>query len=77
MDEKEIKELLLQENEEFRKLYQEHQKCEQELAELRARQFLPETERMKEKELKKKKLQLKDEMYRLIEEYRQRMRHDV
>jgi len=76
MDEKKIKEYLLQENEEFKRIYEEHQECEQQLAELRTRLFLFEEDRFKEKELKKKKLRLKDEMFRMIEEYRQRMKNN-
>lgn len=72
MDEKAIKDILLRENEEFRRIFEEHQKCEQQLAELRGRNFLLEEERLKEKELKKTKLRLKDEMYRMILEYRKR-----
>lgn len=76
MDEQAIRELLLQESEEFRNLYEEHQKCERQLAELSWRNFLSEDDRLKEKELKKKKLLLKDEMYRMIIEYGRRMRGD-
>ncbi len=70
MDEKDIKDILIKENEEFRKIFEEHQKCEQQLAELRARNFILEEDRLKEKELKKIKLRLKDEMYRMIMEYK-------
>lgn len=76
MDEQAIRELLLQESEEFRNLYEEHQRCERQLAELSRRNFLSEDDRLKEKELKKKKLLLKDEMYRMIIDYGRRMRGD-
>lgn len=72
MTEERIKENLLKNNEGFRKIYQEHQRCEQMLSELRAKSFLTEEERLQEKMLKKKKLRLKDEMYRMIMEFEKR-----
>ncbi|MDI6698771.1 MAG: DUF465 domain-containing protein [Candidatus Saccharicenans sp.] len=72
MTEEKIKEILLKNNENFRKIHQEHQQCEQSLDQLRSKSFLTEEERLQEKMLKKKKLKLKDEMYRMILEYRQR-----
>jgi len=69
MNEDKIKEILLKESEEFRKVYEEHQRCEQALAELQSRGFLSDEEKVQEKLLKKKKLSLKDEMYRMILEY--------
>lgn len=70
MDEKELKEILLKENEEFRKAYQEHQCYEKKLEDFKKKGFLSEEEKLKEKELKKKKLALKDKMYYLMTEYR-------
>ena len=70
MEEKELKELLLKENEEFRKAYREHQQHEKKLEKLKKKSFLTEEEKLKEKELKKKKLALKDRMYYLMSEYR-------
>ncbi len=72
MTEEKIKEILLKDNEDFRKIHREHQQCEQSLEQLRSKSFLTEEERLQEKMLKKKKLKLKDEMYRMILEYRQR-----
>jgi hypothetical protein len=77
MIEEKIKEILLQNSEEFRKIYQEHQSCEQSLAEIQARSFLTEEERLQEKLLKKKKLRLKDEMYQMIMEYERQSGHNV
>ncbi len=67
--EEKIKEKLLENNELFRKIYQEHQACERKLDELRSKSFLSEEEKLQEKMLKKKKLKLKDEMYRMIIEF--------
>ncbi|MCX8159672.1 MAG: DUF465 domain-containing protein [Candidatus Saccharicenans sp.] len=72
MTEERIKEILLKDSEIFRKMHQEHQQCEQSLEQLRSKPFLTEQERLEEKMLKKKKLRLKDEMYRMILEYGKR-----
>ncbi|MFQ6109465.1 MAG: hypothetical protein ACE5L7_07930 [Candidatus Aminicenantales bacterium] len=70
MEEEEIKEILLKENEEFRKAYRMHQQYEKKLEEFKKKGFLSEEEKLQEKELKKKKLALKDKMYYLMIEYR-------
>lgn len=66
MKEEKIKEILLQQDEDFKKIFLEHQQCEQALSELWAKSFLSEEDKLREKQLKKKKLKLKDEMYRMI-----------
>lgn len=70
MEEKELKEILLKENEEFRKAYKKHQQCDKKLEQLKKKDLLSDEEILKEKELKKKKLFLKDKMYYLMIEYR-------
>jgi len=70
MEEKELKELLLKENEEFKKAFQEHQRLEKQLKRFKEKNFLTEEEKLQERELKKKKLALKDRMYFLMSEYR-------
>jgi uncharacterized protein YdcH (DUF465 family) len=70
MREKELKELLLKENEEFRKANKLHQQLEKKLEKLKIKSFLTEAEKQEEKELKKKKLVLKDKMYYLMTEYK-------
>jgi uncharacterized protein YdcH (DUF465 family) len=70
MKEKELKELLLKRNDEFRKAYREHVQLDKKLEKLRKKSFLTEAEKMDEKELKKRKLVLKDKMYYLMTEYR-------
>jgi len=74
MEEKEIKELLLKDNEEFRKTFEQHQQFEKRLDKLKAKSFLTNEEELEEKELKKKKLILKDKMYFLMTEYRKSLR---
>jgi uncharacterized protein YdcH (DUF465 family) len=70
MDENQLKELLLNESPEFKKIYKEHQSCEKKLELFKSKSFLTEEEVLEEKELKKQKLSLKDRMYRLMAEYR-------
>ncbi|OGD25797.1 MAG: hypothetical protein A2V57_00065 [Candidatus Aminicenantes bacterium RBG_19FT_COMBO_65_30] len=69
MDEKELKDLLLRENAEFRRAHDDHQVCEQALATIRGKAYLTPAEADEERELKKKKLALKDRMYRLMSDY--------
>jgi len=70
MEEKELKELMLEKNEEFRKVHKQHQEYEKELEKFKEKSFLTEEEKLKEKELKKKKLALKDRMYFMMIEFR-------
>lgn len=70
MDEKALKELMLRENVDFRKLYEEHQACEKRLEELRNKSFLSEEEKLEERELKKHKLAFKDRMYLMMSDFR-------
>ena len=66
----EIRERLMQEDAEFRKLAAEHQTYDQQLTELESRHFQSEEEKLTEKNLKKKKLALKDQMYAMVQKYR-------
>ncbi|MFZ2054936.1 MAG: DUF465 domain-containing protein [Candidatus Aminicenantales bacterium] len=70
MDEQALKELMLRENEDFRKLHDEHQECEKRLEILQLKSFLSEEEKLEERELKKRKLALKDKMYLMMAEFR-------
>ncbi len=69
MDEKELKELLLRENAEFRRAHDDHQACEKALDAIRGKAHPSAAETDEERELKKKKLALKDRMYRLMSDY--------
>jgi uncharacterized protein len=69
MEEQALKELLAGENPDFRAVYEEHLKLEKALEELKLKSFLTEEESFREKEFKKKKLVLKDKMYRMMSEY--------
>lgn len=69
MDEQALKELLLKENAEFRRTHEDHQACEQALDAIRGKARLTPADVDEERELKKKKLALKDRMYRLMADY--------
>jgi len=66
----EFRERLIQEDAEFRKLAAEHQACDQQLTELESKQYQSEEEKLSQKNLKKKKLALKDQMYAIMQKYR-------
>lgn len=70
MDEQALKELLARDNGEFRKVLEEHRACERELDDLRRASPLSEESAVREREIKKRKLALKDRMYRMMQEYR-------
>ena len=69
MDEQALKEILLRENAEFRRAHEDHQACEKALEGIRGRGFPTPADEDAEREIKKKKLALKDRMYRLMSDY--------
>lgn len=69
MDEETIKRLLMEEDQEFSKLVQEHQECEKMLRKFDEKKYLTEEEKLKEIEIKKIKLGLKDKIYQKIRNY--------
>jgi uncharacterized protein len=70
MEEEELKEFLARESPDFKKAFEEHQRCATALDMLTGKPFLTDEEKLEEKELKKRKLILKDKMYQLMFEYR-------
>jgi uncharacterized protein YdcH (DUF465 family) len=64
-----VREVLLQENEEFQRLAQKHEELEERLTFLSGKIFLSDEEKLEEVTLKKKKLALKDKMAALIRNY--------
>ena len=73
MGETELREQLMTENEEYRRLATEHQSYAERLELLKNRHHLSEEEKFQEIMLKKKKLFLKDQMYSLLQKYRREM----
>jgi uncharacterized protein YdcH (DUF465 family) len=65
-----IKEILIEKNDEFRRLYLKHQRYEQELLDLYSKRVKTQDDLLWEQNLKKKKLQIKDAMQELIIRYR-------
>jgi len=70
MNEDELRDRLLRQNEDFKRLFDEHRRHEKRLEFLRSKPFLTGEEEVEEKELKKRKLALKDQMYRMMSAYR-------
>jgi hypothetical protein len=66
-----LRELLLQTDEEFHNLSDKHQALETRLHELTAKHYLSEPEQLEEVNLKKQKLQLKDRMEDILRRHRQ------
>jgi uncharacterized protein YdcH (DUF465 family) len=70
LNDEEIKELLRRENEEFKKLDEEHRSLKALLAEIDRKVYLSTDEEMERKKLQKLKLNKKDRMAELVREYR-------
>ncbi|MBN2382596.1 YdcH family protein [bacterium] len=66
MNEVVLKQRLMDENPEFARLVQRHQQYDHELQNLVNQPYLSPEEQMKETQLKKMKLRLKDEMARIM-----------
>lgn len=75
MKEEEIKEHLISENAEFRRLCEEHRHYEGKLNELHNRHHMTEQDHLEEVQLKKKKLQLKDQMNSMMSKFRNELSH--
>ena len=75
MKEEEIKDHLMSANPEFRRLVEEHKLYEGQLNELHSRHHLSDQDHIEEVRLKKKKLQLKDQMNSLIQKFRSELSH--
>ena len=69
----ELREQLLKDNAEFRRLAAEHQYYSNQLDDLINKHFLNEEEQLQEKTLKKKKLMLKDQMYSMVQKVRKQL----
>jgi uncharacterized protein YdcH (DUF465 family) len=65
-----LKNLLLETNEEFRTLASKHHELDDRLHQLTTKHYLSDAEQFEEISLKKRKLQMKDRMESIIREYR-------
>jgi len=70
LNDEEIKELLRRENEEFKKVDEEHKSLKSLLAEMDRKVYLSADEEIERKKLQKLKLSKKDRMAEFIREYR-------
>jgi len=75
MKEEEIKEHLMSESPEFRRLVDEHRQYEAKLGELLNRHHMTDQDRLEEVTLKKRKLYLKDQMNSMIQKFRNQPSH--
>ena len=71
LDEETIKKILISEDQEFNKLILDHQHCEQQLRLMDEKKYLTDEEKIKQVEIKKIKLGIKDKIYHKIRLYRQ------
>ncbi|HXW62710.1 MAG TPA: YdcH family protein [Candidatus Acidoferrales bacterium] len=69
-----IRQSLLANDPEFQKLAEEHSRCESQLDQILKSSYLNSEELMRETALKKRKLQLKDRMERILAQHQQALR---
>jgi len=67
----ELKDELLQSDDEFRGLYAEHQDCERRLGEINQKTLLSQEDEIEEKKIKLHKLALKDRMENILRTHRE------
>ena len=70
MKETKITGILRAENDEFKKLEEEHKKLDKYLDEIASKKYLTSDEEIEKKKIQKMKLQYKDRMAQLIREYK-------
>lgn len=70
VDAHQLRDLLLQSDQEFRELALKHHELDDRLHELSSRAFLSESEQIEEVQLKKRKLLLKDRMEGILQRHR-------
>jgi len=70
----EVSEILRKENDEYKKLYEEHKQLEQILADIDKNKYLTPEEELERKRIQKQKLIKKDSMAALIREYKKKLK---
>jgi uncharacterized protein YdcH (DUF465 family) len=70
-----LKALLLETNDEYRRLASQHHELDERLVRLESKHYLSDDEQFEEVTLKKRKLHLKDKMEVILREYRQGHAH--
>lgn len=66
-----LKQELIASNENFRNLFEEHQRLERRLIELQEKTLLAEEDELEEKQIKRQKLHLKDQMEAILRDHRE------
>ncbi|HBH62904.1 MAG TPA: DUF465 domain-containing protein [Nitrospiraceae bacterium] len=74
MKDEEIMRILRNENEEYKKLEEEHRRLDQSLDEMLKKKYLTPEEEVEKKKIQKQKLQYKDRMAQIIRDYNQGVR---
>ncbi len=74
MKDDEIADTLMEQNQEYKKLHEEHKRLKQTLAEMDRNKYLTSEEEMERKKLQKQKLHKKDRMAEIIREYKQKLK---
>ena len=69
-DAQEVKNFLLQSDQQFRQLAEQHHQLDDRLHQLIEKHYLSDTEQFEQVTLKKKKLALKDQMESIVREYK-------
>ena len=77
MREEEIIEILKKENEDFRKLYEEHRHLDRLLDEINRKPYLTPEEEFEKKRMQKEKLYKKDKMAEMIRQYRLKLAQET
>ncbi len=70
----EIVEILRKENEEFKRLEEEHRRLEETLSQIDKKKFLTADEEIERKKIQKQKLRNKDLMADMVRQYKQRIK---
>ncbi len=73
MEDRKIKEILIEKNSAFKKLFLEHQDLEEKLQANLQKKFKNDEERIEEKNIKKRKLRLKDAMQKHICDFKKKL----
>jgi uncharacterized protein len=70
MENRDISQILYEQNQEYRSLFDQHRSLESRLIELSSHRYLSDNEQIEEVTLKKKKLALKDKMQELLRSFK-------
>ena len=73
MEDQRLKEILIEKNNEFKKLYLKHQEFEEKLQSVQQKKLKNESDAIEEQVLKKRKLKLKDAMQKMICDFKKKL----